>query len=167
MGAERVFAHIEKKLGIKAGETTPDGRFTIKKVECLAACGYAPCCRSTSGSSTRTSTRPRSIACWSAAMSLKRELILFAKIDEPGLAGIDVYKRAYAGYQAVEKTLGGKVAPGEVIDDGEGLGPPRSRRRRLPGRDEVGLHAQGRAQAALPGVQRRRVASRARSRTAS
>jgi len=42
MGAERVFAHIEKKLGIKAGETTPDGRFTIKKVECLAACGYAP-----------------------------------------------------------------------------------------------------------------------------
>ena len=42
MGAERVFAHIERKLGIKAGETTPDGRFTIKKVECLAACGYAP-----------------------------------------------------------------------------------------------------------------------------
>ena len=42
MGAERVFAHIEKKLGIKAGETTPDGKFTIKKVECLAACGYAP-----------------------------------------------------------------------------------------------------------------------------
>jgi NADH-quinone oxidoreductase subunit E len=42
MGAERVFAHMERKLGIKAGETTPDGRFTLKKVECLASCGSAP-----------------------------------------------------------------------------------------------------------------------------
>jgi len=42
MGAERVFAHMEKKLGIKAGETTPDGKFTLKKVECLASCGSAP-----------------------------------------------------------------------------------------------------------------------------
>jgi NADH-quinone oxidoreductase subunit E len=42
MGAEKLVAHIEKKLGIKVGETTPDGRFTLKKVECLAACGYAP-----------------------------------------------------------------------------------------------------------------------------
>ena len=42
MGAERVFAHMERRLGIKAGETTPDGKFTLKKVECLAACGYAP-----------------------------------------------------------------------------------------------------------------------------
>lgn len=42
MGAERVVAYMEKKLGIKAGETTADGRFTIKKVECLASCGTAP-----------------------------------------------------------------------------------------------------------------------------
>ncbi len=42
MGAERVFAHMEQKLGIKAGETTPDGKFTLKKVECLASCGSAP-----------------------------------------------------------------------------------------------------------------------------
>jgi NADH-quinone oxidoreductase subunit E len=31
-----------KKLGIKTGETTADGLFTIKEVECLGACGYAP-----------------------------------------------------------------------------------------------------------------------------
>lgn len=42
MGAEDVVRHIEKKLGIKVGETTPDGQFTLKTVECLGACGYAP-----------------------------------------------------------------------------------------------------------------------------
>jgi NADH-quinone oxidoreductase subunit E len=42
MGAEDLVRHLEKKLGIKAGETTPDGMFTIKTVECLASCGTAP-----------------------------------------------------------------------------------------------------------------------------
>lgn len=42
VGAEKVQAHIEEKLGIKAGETTPDGMFTLKPVECLAACGFGP-----------------------------------------------------------------------------------------------------------------------------
>ena len=34
-GSEEILAHFEKRLGIKAGETTPDGRFTLKTVECL------------------------------------------------------------------------------------------------------------------------------------
>jgi len=42
LGAEDVVKHIEKKLGIKDGETTKDGMFTLKTVECLAACGSAP-----------------------------------------------------------------------------------------------------------------------------
>jgi NADH-quinone oxidoreductase subunit E len=42
MGAEDVVKHIEKKLGIRAGQTTADGQFTLKTVECLGACGYAP-----------------------------------------------------------------------------------------------------------------------------
>ncbi len=42
MGAERIVRHLERKLGIGAGETTRDGKFTLKKVECLAACGMAP-----------------------------------------------------------------------------------------------------------------------------
>lgn len=41
-GANDVVAHIEKRLGIKDGETTPDGKFTIKTVECLGSCGTAP-----------------------------------------------------------------------------------------------------------------------------
>jgi len=41
-GAEKLLAHFESRLGIKPGETTPDGKFTLKTVECLAACGNAP-----------------------------------------------------------------------------------------------------------------------------
>lgn len=41
-GAEDVVKHIEKRLGIKEGETTPDGMFTLKTVECLGSCGTAP-----------------------------------------------------------------------------------------------------------------------------
>jgi NADH-quinone oxidoreductase subunit E len=41
-GAEDVVRHIEKRLGIKEGETTADGMFTLKTVECLGSCGTAP-----------------------------------------------------------------------------------------------------------------------------
>jgi NADH-quinone oxidoreductase subunit E len=41
-GAEDVVKHIEKRLGIKEGETTADGMFTLKTVECLGSCGTAP-----------------------------------------------------------------------------------------------------------------------------
>ncbi|MDZ4668061.1 MAG: NADH-quinone oxidoreductase subunit NuoE [bacterium] len=41
-GANEVIDHIEKKLGIKEGETTADGMFTLKTVECLGSCGTAP-----------------------------------------------------------------------------------------------------------------------------
>ncbi len=42
MGAESVTEYISKKLNIKAGETTQDGKFSLKKVECLGSCGTAP-----------------------------------------------------------------------------------------------------------------------------
>ncbi len=41
-GSDDIIAYIQHKLGIKTGETTPDGLFTLKTVECLGACGYAP-----------------------------------------------------------------------------------------------------------------------------
>ncbi|MFY9398002.1 MAG: NADH-quinone oxidoreductase subunit NuoE [Desulfomonilia bacterium] len=44
-GAERVVDYIEAKLGIKPGETTSDGRFTLETVQCLASCGTAPAMR--------------------------------------------------------------------------------------------------------------------------
>lgn len=42
MGAEDVIRHIEKRIGIKPGETSSDGMFTLKTVECLGSCGTAP-----------------------------------------------------------------------------------------------------------------------------
>ena len=42
MGAEDIVRHLERTLGIKEGETTSDGMFTIKTVECLGSCGTAP-----------------------------------------------------------------------------------------------------------------------------
>ncbi len=42
LGAESLVDHLEKKLGIKPGGTTPDKKFTLKKVECLGSCGTAP-----------------------------------------------------------------------------------------------------------------------------
>ena len=41
-GANRAAAHLKQRLGIGFGETTADGRFTLKEGECLGACGDAP-----------------------------------------------------------------------------------------------------------------------------
>lgn len=41
-GSDELLAHLERKLGIRAGETTPDGRFSLVRVECLGSCGTAP-----------------------------------------------------------------------------------------------------------------------------
>lgn len=41
-GSDDIIEHLERKLGIKTGETTADGMFTLKAVECLGSCGTAP-----------------------------------------------------------------------------------------------------------------------------
>ena len=41
-GSDNIIKYIFEKLGIRPGETTSDGMFTLKTVECLGACGYAP-----------------------------------------------------------------------------------------------------------------------------
>jgi len=42
-GAETLLAHLEAKLGVRAGATTDDKRVTLREAECLASCGTAPC----------------------------------------------------------------------------------------------------------------------------
>jgi len=42
MGEEAITEHICNRLGIHAGESTPDGKFTVTRVECLGSCGTAP-----------------------------------------------------------------------------------------------------------------------------
>ncbi len=41
-GGYDVLAYCEKKLGVHAGETTPDGKITLRTAECLASCGTGP-----------------------------------------------------------------------------------------------------------------------------
>jgi NADH-quinone oxidoreductase subunit E len=43
VGGEELLHHLEHRLGVKAGSTTPHGKFTLEDVECLAACTEAPC----------------------------------------------------------------------------------------------------------------------------
>jgi len=42
VGAEKIIKHIETSLGVKEGEVTPDGKFSWRSVECVAACGFGP-----------------------------------------------------------------------------------------------------------------------------
>jgi len=44
-GSDALVGHLEQKLGIRVGETTPDRRFTLRSVECLGSCGTAPMCQ--------------------------------------------------------------------------------------------------------------------------
>lgn len=41
-GSDSIVSHLQQKLGVRFGETTADGKFTLKEVECLAACAGAP-----------------------------------------------------------------------------------------------------------------------------
>jgi NADH-quinone oxidoreductase subunit E len=42
VGSDQLIQHLENKLGFKVGETSSDGMFTLKTVECMGACGYGP-----------------------------------------------------------------------------------------------------------------------------
>jgi NADH-quinone oxidoreductase subunit E len=42
MGSERILRHCEERLGIRLGQVTPDGQFSLEEVACLASCGTAP-----------------------------------------------------------------------------------------------------------------------------
>ena len=44
-GSDDLVRHLEKRLGISVGQSTRDGRFTLRTVECLGSCGTAPMCQ--------------------------------------------------------------------------------------------------------------------------
>ena len=44
-GSEKILEHLKQKLGIDLNQTTPDGQFTLKEVECLGACIAPPACQ--------------------------------------------------------------------------------------------------------------------------
>src|SRR5690606_23242774 len=58
-GGYDVLHYLEESLGVKAGQTTPDGLFTIQEAECPGACGSAPLLQVTNGPYVHNLTRER------------------------------------------------------------------------------------------------------------
>ncbi|MCU0291331.1 MAG: NADH-quinone oxidoreductase subunit NuoF [Thermoanaerobaculaceae bacterium] len=115
-GAQTIVAHLEKVLGIKVGETTPDGLFTLSTVECLASCGTCPVIQ-VNDRYFESMTPERTDA---LLASLRRGVmpdlpapahfgstcnVLLARRGTPNAADIEVYL-ADGGYKALEKALG-------------------------------------------------------------
>ena len=59
-GSEQILGEVEKKLGIKAGETTPDLEYTLETVACIGVCALAP--NMTVGATTYGSLNPKKVA---------------------------------------------------------------------------------------------------------
>lgn len=58
-GGYEILHHLEDRLGIQVGETTDDGMFSLREVECLGACGYAPMLQVTNGPYVNNLTREK------------------------------------------------------------------------------------------------------------
>ena len=120
-GAEELVEDTCRKLGVKPGETTADGRFTVKTVECLAACGGAPAVQvngewlehATSGDVDKViagETVARSFA-WPKSPG---EQILFSNVWKEGSTSLAVYE-AGGGYAKLGEWL--KREPEAIIDE--------------------------------------------------
>ena len=119
-GAEELLEHTCRKLGIKAGGTTPDGKFTVKGVECLAACGGAPAVQ-VNGEWLEHATAA-DIDSVIAGETVRRsfewpkspgEHILFQNVWKEGSTSIGVFE-ASGGYAKLGEWL--KRTPDEIID---------------------------------------------------
>jgi NADH-quinone oxidoreductase subunit F len=119
-GAEELMESTCRKLGIEEGGTTKDGRFTVKRVECLAACGGAPAVQ-VNGAWLEGATE-RDLDRVLAGQDVRRsfdwpkspgEAILFRNVWKERSASIDTYK-AGGGYANLKKFL--SMPPDEIID---------------------------------------------------
>ena len=170
-GAEDVVKALLEASGCgELGATSPDGRFTVIEVECLGACGFATPILVDDDfiESVTPEQGPRhpaevSVMGYPHPSHPKETVVLSQYFGDAEARTYEGWVKR-GGYEALRKALG--MTPRGDRGRGEGVGTPRPRRRRLPDRPQVVVHAEGGRQAALPGLQRRRVASRARSRTA-
>ncbi|MBI3988679.1 MAG: NADH-quinone oxidoreductase subunit NuoF [candidate division NC10 bacterium] len=130
LGAEDLIAHFERRLGIRAGETTPDNLFTLIRAECLASCGTAPvlqvngaCYENMTGKKVDQlldhlqnmgGVEYKEGEGWTPA-EVPSEKILTKHMDLPGYTGsLEGYRRQ-GGYQALQKALK-DYKPDEVIE---------------------------------------------------
>ncbi|MBK5256433.1 MAG: NADH-quinone oxidoreductase subunit NuoF [Vicinamibacteria bacterium] len=119
-GAEGLVNRTCAKLGIKPHETTADGKFTVKPVECLAACGGAPAVQ-VNGEWLENATdedMDRVIAGETVYRPFEwpknpGETYLFKNVWTAGSQSIDVYKKT-GGYANLKKYL--EMSPDDIID---------------------------------------------------
>lgn len=135
MGAENLIDVLEEILGIKVGETTKDGLFTLERSSCLGVCEIAPAMQINEvvfGNLTRQKIgetlamyregKPidyrklsRSAGTISKEIDLHRERILLNNIDEVDPSSIDDYIKR-GGYTALEKALK-RMSPVDVLNE--------------------------------------------------
>ena len=120
-GAEALLDHTCRKLGVKPGETTPDGKFTVKGVECLAACGGAPAVQVNGEWLEHATTAD--IDKLIAGETLKRQFewpkspgehLLFANVWKEGSTSLAVYE-AGGGYAKLGEWL--RREPDAIIEE--------------------------------------------------
>ncbi|HPC81758.1 MAG TPA: NADH-quinone oxidoreductase subunit NuoF [Thermoanaerobaculaceae bacterium] len=121
-GAEAIVQHLEKTLGIKVGETTPDGLFTLSTVECLASCGTCPviqvndryyeCMTPERTDALLSSLRQGVMPDLPVEAHFHSECkVLMARRGMPDATDIDVYT-ATGGYKALDRAL--EMEPAKV-----------------------------------------------------
>jgi NADH-quinone oxidoreductase subunit F len=119
-GAEELLGSTCRKLGIREGGTTADGRFTVKRVECLAACGGAPALQ-VNGAWVEKATEA-DVDRILDGESLYRpfvwpkspgEHILFRNVWKENSQALETY-RSGGGYSKLEKHL--RTSPDEIIE---------------------------------------------------
>ena len=119
-GSEALLHRTCGKLGIKPGQTTADGNFTVKAVECLAGCGGAPAVQ-VNGEWVENCT-DKDMDAVIAGQKVYRpfdwpkspgEMIIFKNVWTAGSQSIDVYKKS-GGYANLKKYL--ELPPDHIVD---------------------------------------------------
>jgi NADH-quinone oxidoreductase F subunit len=122
-GAQGIVAHLEKALGIRVGQTTADGLFTLSTVECLASCGTCPVVQVRDRYYENMTPGRTDILLAALREGVMPDLpatanygsecnVLLARRGTPNATDIDVYL-ASGGYQALERALG--MPPDSVV----------------------------------------------------
>ncbi len=184
-GAEDLVAHAEKKLGCKLGESTADGRVFLKREEeCLAACCGAPMMvinghyhekldaregrRAAGRAEVRRMAQHRTTSegYGPVGPAPKEHSVVYTTLHFDKPWSYENYLKT-GGYSALRKILDREDRAGRRHRDGQAVRPARPRRRGLPDRPEVELHAQGRRHAEVHPVQLRRIRAGHLPRTAT
>ena len=139
-GGEEILAHVEKKLGIKAGQSTADGKFYLKQEEeCLAACCGAPMMMVDHvyhENLTPAKVGPGSRRGEGLALVAERQfnLVCFEtlKFDARAVA-LENYRKI-GGYRGLAESAQRRAEPRRDHRRGQEVGPARPRRRGFPDR---------------------------------